>query len=229
MSEAETPESDYEGVKNEVSVNFKKDGLVTFNNHNELTVAAKFLMHINLAPDHLTKLGVKAVTSALLFCQQRGLPYSAMNEVGVIKGKVGAFGSLVTALAKRDPEYGEMVVLYVNEKMETICLTNKNLKDDVFACVIRIKKKSSEIWNEYFFTKEEAKTAGLLSGNTYQKYLKDMLYHRAKFRAMKTEYPDALEGVESFEIMQEESQVRDVSQVDELNKRLGLKSEVQND
>lgn len=218
-----------EKAKNKIAVNFKKDGLVSFKDHNELTVAAKFLLHIELAPDHLTKLGVKAVTSALLFCQQRGLPYSAMNEIGVIKGKVGAFGSLVTALAKRDPEYGEMIVLYVNEKMETICLTNKNLKDDVFACVIRIKKKSSETWNEYFFTKDEAKTAGLLGSNTYQKYLKDMLYHRAKFRAMKTEYPDALEGVECYEIMQEEAQIRDVSQADDLNKRLGLISEEKND
>lgn len=222
MSEEVKESEVVEEKQNPVVVSFKEDGLVHFKNHNELTVAAKFLLHIKLAPEHLTKLGVEAVTSALIFCQQRNLPYSAMNEIGVVKGKAGAFGSLVTALAKRDPNYGEMVVLYVNEKMEVISLENKNLKDDVYACVIRIKKKNSDVWSEYYFTKDEAKTAGLLSNNTYQKYLKDMLYHRAKFRAMKTEYPDSLEGVESYEILTEEADVRDVSAADDINKRLGL-------
>lgn len=225
MSEESKVEVLEEKTKNEVSVNFKEDGLVLFKNHNELTTAAKFLLHIKLAPDHLAKEGLNAVTTALLFCQQHRLPYSAMNEIGVVKGKAGAFGSLVTALAKRDHDFGEMIVLYVNEKMEEISLANKNLKDEVYACVIRIKKKSSEIWKEFFFTVDEARKAGLLNNNTYQKYLKDMLFHRAKFRALKTEHADYLSGVESYEILNDEVRMREVSPVEEWNKRLGLLEE----
>ena len=205
-----------------LTIDFKSDGLVKFENQLELSNAARFLVKIKLAPDHLVKLGPEAVATALIFCQQYNLPYSAMNEIGVVKGKAGAFGSLVTALAQRDPEYGEMVVQYTNSSGEFINSKNKNLDDDVNACVIQIQKKGSQVCKEYFFTKKEAQTAGLMGNNTYQKYLKDMLFHRAKFRAMKTEYARALNGVESYEIMKSDSEIRDVSALDKLNEKLGL-------
>lgn len=208
---------------NEVAIRFKEDGLVQFENHKELLNAALMLVTLKIAPDHFKTRD--EVAMAMIFCQQRSLPYSAMNEIAVVKGKPGAFGSLVTALAQRDPEYGEMVVQYANKEMEVISLKNKNLNHDVYACVVQIKKKNSEVWNEYYFTVDEAKKAGLMGSNTYQKYIKDMLYHRAKFRAMKTEYAAALNGVESYEILKQEAEIKDVSPLGELNKKLGLVDE----
>lgn len=222
IQEAKT-EKKQKATANEVAIRFKDDGLVQFEDHKELLNAALMMVTLKIAPDHLKTRD--EVAMAMIFCQQRNLPYSSMNEIGVVKGKPGAFGSLVTALAQRDPAYGETIVQYVNKEMNPITLKNKNLSDDVYACVIQIKKKNSEIWNEYFFTVDEAKKAGLMGSNTYQKYLKDMLFHRAKFRAFKTEYAAALNGVESYEILKQEADVKDVSPLNELNQKLGLTEE----
>lgn len=208
-------------------VTFNKEGLVDFKDHKELGNAAQFLIHMKLAPEHF-KGDPKAIMAALTMCKQLNLPYSAMNEIAYIKGKLGAYGSLYTALAQRHPQWGEMIVLYTDDKMNVISLENKNLNAEVWACVIRIKKKGDESWHEYYFTKDEAKTAGLLSNNTYQKYLKTMLFHRAKVRAFSTEYASAINGIESAEILMQEQEIKDVSPLAELNERLGLTKEGEN-
>lgn len=207
-------------------VSFNENGVVDFKNQSDLVSAAGLLIKTSLVPDHIKKDGIPAVMSAIAFCKQHSLPYSAMNEIGYVKGKLGAFGSLYTALAQKHPLFGETVVIYVDEQMNEICLANKNLNAEVWACVIRVKKKGDELWHEYYFTKYEAKTAGLLSNNTYQKYLKSMLYHRAKKRAYDTEYASALNGVESMELLIQERDIKDVSPLASLNERLGLSNEV---
>lgn len=203
-----------------VVVKIDRSGVMDFKNQIELGTAAKFLMQIKLAPKHLET--VEQVMSAMTLCRQYRLPASALNEIAVIKGKVGVFGHLMTALAQRHPDYGDMKVQYVDEKQDLICLKNKNLNAPVWACVISIKKKSAEDWNEYFFTKEEAKTAGLLGNTTYDKYLKTMLYHRAKANALLTEYASALKGIESAENLIYDNEAREVNPLSELNERLGL-------
>lgn len=208
--------------KKDVVVSFNDSGLVDFKNQKDLASAASLLIQMNMAPDSLKKNGIQAVMAALTFCKQYNLPYSALNELGYVKGKLGAFGSLMTALAKRSPEWQDFVVIYTNEKFEKISLENKNLDNEVFACVVRVRKKNSDVWNEYFFTKKEAEKAGLLSSNTYQNYLKTMLYHRAKAQALRTEFSDYLNGVESFELLQQEAEIKDVSPLNKLNERLGL-------
>lgn len=129
---------------------FAKDGLVEFSNQSELSNAAKLLIQMNMAPDHLKKEGVTAVMSALTFCKQFALPYSAMNELAYIKGRLGAYGSLVTALAQRDPNYGEIKVMYADKDMNLISLANKNLNAEVYACVIHYKKKTDSDFHEYY-------------------------------------------------------------------------------
>lgn len=225
MSDVENVPEVVEEVKNKVTVLFTKDGLVEFSNQSELSNAAKLLIQMNMAPDHLKEEGVTAVMSALTFCKQFSLPYSAMNELAYIKGKLGAYGSLVTALAQRDPNYGEMKVMYADKDMKLINLANANLNAEVYACVIHYKKKTDSDWHEYYFTKDEAQKAGLLGNQTYVKYLKDMLYHKAKIRLLKTEHPMFLNGVESAELLQYENEARDISPAEIFNKRLNLKKD----
>lgn len=180
---------------------------------------------MKLAPEHLRKDGVEIVMSALTICKQYRLPLSAMNEMMNVRGKVGVFGTLVTALCQRHPDYGELKVQYVSADQEVICLKNKNLNAKVWAAVISVRKKGHEEWNEYFFTEDEAKTAGLLTNGVYTKYLKDMLYHKAKWRAMNTEYASALKGLESAENMTYEAQAQAETPLEAMNKRLGLKAQ----
>jgi hypothetical protein len=95
----------------------------------------------------------------------------------------------------------------------------------VWAALIRITKKGSKKVKEYYFTKDEAQAAGLLSNNTYQKYLKYMLFHRAKAMALQTEYASALKGIESAENLIYDASVDNMRPVDEANIKLGLLKE----
>lgn len=221
----ETPE--LPAVANPVLVKLDKQGTLEFKNQIELGQAAALIIQMKLAPEHLRKEGKEAVMSALTLCKQYQLPITALNELAYIKGKIGVFGHLMTALAQRHPLYGEMVVQYITKEQEIICLKNKNLEKPVWACVISIQKKGSPNWNEYFFTETEAKTAGLLGNATYGKYLKDMLFHKAKSRAYHTEYASALKGIESAEVLIHEAQVVESGPVDKMNERLGLTSSSQ--
>lgn len=214
---------------NGVVVKIDREGVIAFSNQQELGNAARLLIQMKLAPEHLRKEGVEIVMSALTICKQYRLPISAMNEMMAVRGKVGVFGTLVTALCQRHPDYGELKVQYVTADQDVICLKNKNLNAKVWAAVISVRKKGQDEWNEYFFTEDEAKTAGLLSNGVYTKYLKDMLFHKAKWRAMNTEYASALKGLESAENMQYEKMAEKESPVDRMNKRLGLTAEALND
>lgn len=218
MSESEVKEVQVETPSAVVA--FNREGMVDFKDQMELGTLARLVRAINLVPDHLKT--TEAVMSALTFCKQYNLPYAAMNELAYIKGKLGAFGTLYTALAQRHPDFGEMVVLYTDKDMKVINLENKNLNAEVWACVIRIKKKSDSEFHEYFFTKDEAVKAGAYK-DVYLKYLKDMLYHRAKKRAFDTEYASAVKGVMMAELLIEDDRVREVTPLEEMNQRFVTK------
>jgi len=200
-------------VKKEIIVGIDKEGTLDFTNQLELGSAARFVITMKLAPESLRTQkdskgnyvdNIPAVMAALTLCRQRRLPFSAMNEMGFVKGKLTCYGSLTTAFCEKHPEYGEQKIYSINEKQEIICLNNKNLKDIPWACVIQSRKKNSEIWNEYVFSVDDAETAGLLTKNTkpdsgWIKYVKDLLYNKAKNRMQRADYASALVGINDHE------------------------------
>lgn len=226
--EQEKPQEQLNKNQN-MMVAFNPEGLVEFTNHGELAAAAKLLLQMKLVPKHLKEEGVEAIMTAITTCKQYNLPYSAMNEMGYVEGKLGFFGSLVTAIAQRDPKYGEVVTLFVDREYNEISLKNKNLHTDVYAAVMRLKNKDSEIWKEFYFTMDEAEKSGLIikksgkSTNYVNGYRKDMLYHKVKNRAYNTEFAGVLKGINSFEMMVLDYQHReDSNPARDLNKKLGL-------
>lgn len=186
-------------------VKLDNNSALEFHDEISLEKAARFAIKVKIAPDHLVKEGVSAVMSALSFCKQAQLPLVAMNEMGYIRGKITCFGSLITALAERHPDYGEHKIYYIDKEYKVINLENKNLHLDVYACVMQVRKKGQETWNEFYFTADEAQKAGLFSNNTYKKYLKDMLFHKVKQRAFNTSYATALKGIIYHEAEQYEN------------------------
>jgi len=178
-------------------------GDLMFSDHTELSRAANLMMKLKMAPEHLRKEGVEAVAAAMLFCRQFGLPDKAMGEMAWVKGKLTQFGSLVTALAERHPQYGDKREFFLDEEQEVICSTNKNLHKAAWAAVCIVNKKGSQISNEYVFTIDDARKAGLLSNPTWEKYTKDMLMHKARARALRSNYASALNGVAYHEDVME--------------------------
>jgi hypothetical protein len=215
----ETVEAKEQKVPIPTVIDISKEG-PRFDNQQELANAARLMIKVKMAPTHLVREGVEAVMSALLFIKQFHLPLTAMNEIGFVKGRVTVYGSLFTALAERHEQYGDHEHFFVTKEGDRISSDNKNLGSIPWAHVTKIRKKGSDIWNEYYFSIEDAEQAGLLTKNTSQdsawlKYTKDLLFHKSKNRALKANYASALNGALYHEDFVEEKFIeREVSQSD---------------
>jgi len=146
--------------------------------------------------------------AALLLCRQFNLPQKSMSQMCFINGRLTCYGSLVMALAERHPQFGSKREFFVNQDFKEISVKNQNLKDVPWAAVIRIKKKDADFWNEYFFSVDDAELAGLVheklrTDAPWLKYVKDMLKHKTRKRALDAEYASALEGIEYEEDIRE--------------------------
>lgn len=223
-NEAEKIIEPKEEEKRQVIVSIGKQGALDFHNQTELASSARLMIKMRMAPDSLSREGLEAVMSALLFIKQFNLPVSAMNELGYVKGKLTVFGSLFTALAERHELYGEKEEFFITKEGDRISSDNKNLVTGVpFAHVMKVKRKDASVWNEYFFSIDDAEKAGLLTKNTkpdsgWVKYTKDLLYHKNKNRALKSNYASALNGIIYHEDVAPSLLVeKDVSETKNLN------------
>lgn len=185
-------------TRNELVLN--ESGELQAENISQLASAVRNYRRAGLIPKHL-ETDAMAV-GAIMFCKQIGVPpLQGMGQVACIHGKFSAFGSLFTALAQKDPDFGFDEVFYLNEKMEKICAENKNLKDPSWACVVRTQKKGSPFINEFSFTMDEAKEAGIIR-NVWKTYPRSMLFFKAIARAYRATYPAALNGLMMVEDLQ---------------------------
>lgn len=199
-----------ERVKQEIVVHVGGAGELQFGSHLELAQAATIAMQTMLAPPDLIKEGKPAVMAALLACKQFSLPQKAMNQMAFIKNRITFYGYLVQGLAERHPSYGQKREYVLDEDQEIICVQNKNLHRPPWAAVVEICKKGSTVWNQYFFTVDEAEKAGLFKNGVWKSYPKDMLLHKARKRALSAEYASVLEGVDYHEDVVEAIDVKPV-------------------
>jgi|SRR6478736_49210 len=155
---------------------------------------------------------------AILFAKQLGLnPLQVWGEIACIHGIYSVYGTLHKALARRSPNFGEDEFFLLNKDQNRICADNKNLHEDPWAAVLRIKKLNGTVWNEYHFTIDDAKKAGILK-NVWHTYPKDMLRHKTFARGYNTEYSDALKGVQCYEDLKTDwGYEKDVSGKTDLN------------
>lgn len=217
LSESEIIEIKKELSKSSNELQISQDGQIEAQNINQLASAVKAYRAAGLIPKHLATDG--AAVGAILYCKQFGIPpLSGMGQVAHIHGKFCAYGSLFTALAQRDPDFGFDEIFYLDEHQEKMCAANKNLDKPAWACVVRTQKKGSPFINEFVFTMDEAKKAGIVR-NVWSTYPKDMLRWKALARAYRSTYPAALNGVMMAEDLRDdwESESKDVTAKVNLN------------
>jgi hypothetical protein len=172
-------------------------------------------MSLGLIPERFKT--PQEAAGAILYAKQLGCPpLQAIGQIALIKGKYAPYGSLFTALAMRDPDFGYDDVLYIDEKMEVISLANKNLTAEPWGCVVRSQKKGSPFIIETSFTRKDAEKANLLKNPVWSSYFKDMARWKCLARNYKTLYAKALEGVFMAEDLMEASDVKDVSNKEQL-------------
>lgn len=127
------------------------------------------------------------VFAAIMMGAEIGVgPMQAMANIAVVNGRASMWGELVSGLI-----WGSSVCEKLEDKVTG--------KGESLAVTITAKRKGAAEYS-YTYTWEDAKTAGLTSKDTYQKYPKDMLYWKALGRVAKRLFPDVLKGIAIREI-----------------------------
>ena len=209
LSESEIVQVQEELKKQVNELQLSETGEIQAETVNQLAQSVRAYRKAGLLPKHL-ETDAMAI-GAIMFCRQLGVPpLIGIGQVACIHGKFSAYGSLFTALAQRDPDFGYDEVFYLDEKQEKICAENKNLNNPAWACVVRTQKKGSPFILETVFTMDDAKKAGIVR-NVWDKYPRDMLRWKCLARAYRTLYPAALNGVMMAEDLRTDWEEKDVT------------------
>jgi hypothetical protein len=121
-------------------------------------------------------------------------PAKVMQYLCIINGTVCFYGDFIKAVCDATGEVEDYLVYNLNEKQEIISMDNKNLDHEVWAVVVKAKRRGRSL-NEYYFTMKDAENAGLLKKQgPWQNYPSTMLLRRTVQKAMRFEFPDALLG-----------------------------------
>lgn len=140
---------------------------------------------------------------AIQSCLALGVdPIVGLKWSYVIGGKPAFFGDFPLMMVQKSGFLESIEEFTVDENFDAICLANKNLKAKPFAAVCRVKRKGDSAILETFFTIEDASHAGLLRNQTWNKYTRDMLMYRARGRALRGKFSDALGGLEIAEFLE---------------------------
>lgn len=109
----------------------------------------------------------------LLFCYENNLPLSAANiGLYVVNGRLAVQSNIIASQFRMHPVYD----------YEIVDLTEKG-------CTVNILK-SGEVWRSCTFDENDAKRAGLLSKDVWQKYPKNMYFGRALTNAYRWFCPE---------------------------------------
>lgn len=139
-------------------------------------------------------------------------PAIAIQNIAIINGSACIWGQLPKALAEATGELEDFQIMLLNSEQKIINMQNSNLGDEAWAAVCHIKRKGRSM-NEYVFTMEDAKKAGLdKKSGPWREYKKIMLSRRVVGQAIKFEFPDALMGVSIAEYdFNEAPDIKDVT------------------
>ena len=103
-------------------------------------------------------------------------PIASMTGVHIVKGRVTISANLIAAAIKRHPSYSYLIVEHTTEK-----------------CSIDFLEGAEVIGNSTF-SMEDARTAGLATGDNYRKFAKNMLFARSMSNGAKWFCPDVFGG-----------------------------------
>lgn len=155
-----------------------------------LTIQHKLRMANVMAKSGLLPKGLdtpQKVFIALQMGHELGLrPMVAVNNIAVVNGKPSLSTDLVVAIVRQHPEYAGMKIEQAADHAKVTFKRKHNDSDEEFSAT---------------FTLEDAKKAGLMSKDNWQKYPTRMMKHRATAFAARDAFPDAIAGMYTAEEM----------------------------
>ncbi len=181
-------------------------------NHIELLALIDQMIKAGSVPRHLENR--LQVLAAWNFAAQLKLPpQPSLRNIAVIEGTPSLFGDLPLSLAQSHKSFLFYREYHITKDYKEISIENKNLDAEIYAGVVEIQRKGMKKPETYYFTRDEALTAGLIAYNektkTYQarkrngewspkspwsSYQGTMYIRRARGKGLKAHFADALCG-----------------------------------
>ncbi|SAK63362.1 hypothetical protein AWB80_02856 [Caballeronia pedi] len=167
----------------------------------ELMEFARMVAESGLAPkDYINEPEKCAV--AMQWGNELGLkPMQSLQNIAVIGNRPSLWGDAVLALVTASPACEDVIEFYENEgteDMTAVCIAKRYGKAD----------KSAR------FSIDDARTAGLVGKDVWQKYPKRMLQMRARGFALRDQFPDVLRGLPIAELVREAVDMGRVEEID---------------
>jgi hypothetical protein len=139
---------------------------------------AKVFLESGMLPAH-----VKTPAAAVLMMQKArelGIPpLYGLSNIAVVQGKPVCTAELMLALIYRDHGDGAVAVEHSDDE----------------SCAVRYRRRHARSSHLYAFTLEDAKRAGLLRNDTWQKYPAAMLRARCISAVARMAFPDSIGGM----------------------------------
>lgn len=199
---------------------------LNFRDHTQLMGYIRQMIRAKAIPRHLET--PEQVLCAWNYAAQLMLPpQPSLRNIAVIEGTPSLFGDLPLALVQRHDEFLDYSEMVCDKEYEEICFENKNLNAEHFAAVVFIQRKGMKKPKSYSFTVEDATKAGINKEKTkngretvWAKYPKDMLIRKARIRAIRAHFADALSGAQIAEDFGYAPDLKDVTPASEVRDRV---------
>lgn len=155
--------------------------------------------------------------AARQLARELGLPVmAASRQIMVINNTPAIWGELPLALVHSSGKLESIEDYFIDAQYRRISLENKNLNAEIFAAICEIKRKDHPK-KTFHFTLAQAQTAKLTGKAIWKDWLSIMMFRKARGLAIKSEFPDVLQGVaiaeyDFNEIPGRNSPPRDVSE-----------------
>lgn len=183
---------------------------------------AKMMIQSGLLPSRFKT--EQQVMTAYRFAKETGLqPLTAMRQMAVINGTPSFYGDLPLSIVLNSGKLEYIDEYLITQDYKKITLENKNLHEEPWASVCKVKRKGDNEVCERFFSVKDAEKAGLFRNPVWKTYLSRMLTYRARSQALKDKFSDCLNGVAIAEYDFHTTEVNGEIKVDntvvELNER----------
>lgn len=168
--------------------------------HGQLLRFIDQMIKAKAIPKHLENR--EQVISAWNFAAQLNLPpQPSLRNIAVIKGTPSLFGDLPLALVQRHKQFFAHEEYCIDANYNRICFENKNLSAPIWAGVVMLQRIGMSKPQSFAFTVDDATRAGINAQKTkngedtvWAKYPQDMYIRKARIRAIRALFADALTG-----------------------------------
>lgn len=123
-------------------------------------------------------------------------PIQALNGIAMINGHPTLHSDSIPCIVMASGLVAGMKYVFQGE-------------EDNMSCTFYVKRKGIEEYQEWTYSMEDAKKAGLLNNTTWKAHPKKMLFNRARSWCLRNTFPDVIGNIYTKEEIEEESVIKE--------------------